>query len=230
MCGRFTLTLVDPAVLAAEFALGGPLPSLTPRYNIAPTQPVAVVIRAPNESHNRLGLMRWGLVPRWAKDRRVGPRLINARAETLHQKPSFRGALRRRRCLVLADGFYEWQKRAGGAPQPYFITLAERRPFGFAGLWERWRDPASGEELVTCTLITTAADARLAPIHERMPVVLPREAYAAWLAPELTDPQAARALLRPLPAESWRAWPVSRRVNNPAHDDPALIAPLEAEN
>ena len=230
MCGRFTLTLVDPAVLAAEFTLSGPLPPLAPRYNIAPTQPVAVVIHASGESHNRLGVMRWGLVPHWAKDRSIGPRLINARAETLHQKPSFRQALQRRRCLVVADGFYEWQKRADGARQPYFITLEERRPFGFAGLWERWRDPASGEELVTCTLITTAAGGRLAPIHERMPVILPREAYAAWLAPELTDPQAARALLRPLPAENLCAWPVSRRVNSPANDDPELIAPLEAEN
>ena len=230
MCGRFTLTLVDPAVLAAEFALSGLLPPLALRYNIAPTQPVATVIHAPNESHNRLGLMRWGLIPRWAKDRSIGARLINARAETVHQKPSFRQALHRRRCLVLADGFYEWQKRAEGARQPYFVTLKERRPFGFAGLWERWRDPASGEELTTCTLITTAANALLAPIHERMPVILPREAYAAWLDPTLTDPQAVRALLRPLPAERLRAWPVSRRVNSPANDDPALLEEVGTGN
>ena len=215
--------MVDPAVLVAEFALGGPLPPLAPRYNIAPTQPVATVIRAPDAEHNRLLLMRWGLVPRWAKDRRIGARLINARAETVHQKPSFREALRRRRCLVVADGFYEWQKSASGARQPYFITLKERRPFGFAGLWERWRDPAGGEELTTCTLITTAANALVASIHERMPVILPREAYAAWLNPTLTDLRAVRALLRSLPAEQLCAWPVSRRVNSPANDDPALL-------
>ncbi len=226
MCGRFTLTLVDPATLMAEFALGGELPPLAPRYNIAPTQPVAAVVRAPNAEHNRLVLMRWGLIPRWAKDRRIGARLINARAETLHQKPSFRDALRRRRCLVVADGFYEWQKRPA-ARQPYFVTLQERRPFGFAGLWERWRDPASGKELTTCTLITTAANALLAPIHERMPLILPHEVYAAWLDPTLTDPQAARALLRPLPAEALRAWPVSWRVNSPANDEPSLLEPLE---
>ncbi len=229
MCGRFTLTLIDPAVLAAEFALGGELPPLTPRYNIAPTQPVATVIHAPNESHNRLGLMRWGLIPRWAKDRSIGARLINARAETVHQKPSFREALRRRRCLVVADGFYEWQKRGGGARQPYFVTLKERRPFGFAGLWERWRDPHSGEELITCTLITAAANALVAPIHHRMPVILPREAYATWLDPTLTAPHAARALLRPLSAEQLRAWPVSRRVNSPANDDLTLLEEVSAQ-
>ena len=229
MCGRFTLTLVDPAVLAAEFSLVGPLPTLAPRYNIAPTQPVATVIRAPDGERNWLVLMRWGLIPRWAKERSIGARLINARAETVHQKPSFRDALRRRRCLVVADGFYEWRKTAT-ARQPYFVTLRERRPFGFAGLWERWRDPHTGEELTTCTLITAPANAQVAPIHERMPVILPREVYAAWLDPALTDPRVARELLRPLPAEEMRAWPVSRRVNNPANDDPTLLQPLAEDD
>lgn len=224
MCGRFTLTELQPDVLIARFDLRGDLPPLAPRYNIAPTQPVAIVRRETSDSPNRLAIVRWGLVPAWAQDPRLGSRLINARAESLHEKPSFRAAFRRRRCLVLADGFYEWQALPDGGKQPIFITLVERGPFAFAGLWERWSDPHSGGELETCTIITTAPNALLAPIHTRMPAILPREHYALWLDPQQTDPGILLPLLAPYPAEALQAWPVSRRVNDPAHDDPELIA------
>lgn len=224
MCGRFTLTELQPDVLTTVFEVGGDLPPLAPRYNIAPTQPVATVLREPADATNRLVLLRWGLVPSWSKDLSIGSRLINARAETIHEKPSFRAAFKRRRCLILADGFYEWQKQPDGSRQPLFITLVERGPFAFAGLWERWIHPQSGGELDTCAIITTEPNALMASIHNRMPVILPREQYAHWLDPREQDPGALLPLLVPYPAEQMQAWPVSRRVNSPAQDDAGLIA------
>jgi len=223
MCGRFTLTELDPAVLTETFFLGGGVPNLPPRYNIAPTQPVATVVRDVEHGDNRLVLMRWGLIPHWAKDPKIGNKLINARGETVHEKPSFRAALRRRRCLIVADGFYEWQAQPDGPKQPMYITLVDHQPFGFAGLWEQWTEPDSGDTLTTCTIITTSPNALLKPIHNRMPVILPREDYAAWLDPERSDPAQVMPLLRPYPAERMTAYPVSRRVNAPTFDDPSLI-------
>ncbi len=223
MCGRFTLTELDPTVLTETFSLGGGVPDLPPRYNIAPTQTVATVVRDAGQATNRLVLMRWGLIPHWAKDPGIGSKLINARGETVNEKPSFRVALRRRRCLVVADGFYEWQAQPQGPKQPMYITLADHRPFGFAGLWEQWTEPESGDTATTCTIITTQPNALMAPIHNRMPVILPRADYAAWLDPERTDPAQVMPLLRPYDAGQMVAYPVSRRVNAPTDDDPSLI-------
>src|SRR5262245_35107324 len=174
MCGRFTLA-TSRAQLADLFRLAGG-PELPLRYNIAPTQPVPVV-RAAGDGR-ALALARWGLIPRWATDPAIGNRLINARSETVAEKPSFRDAFRKRRCLIPATGFYEWAKTAGGK-QPYHFRLLDGRPFAFAGLWERW--DRGGEPVESCTILTTAANAVVRPVHERMPVILPAEAFAAWL-------------------------------------------------
>lgn len=221
MCGRFTLT-ISPAELQDQFSLTErPSPDLAPRYNIAPSQAVAVVT---NSAERKLELFQWGLIPSWAKDPKIGNKLINARAETLAEKPSFRTALKRRRCLVLADGFYEWQKTATGKT-PMYIQMDDGRPFGFAGLWEVWQPP-DGSLLKTCTIITTAPNALLEPIHNRMPVILPPEAYAAWLNPAELPAEQVLPLLRPFDAERMQARPVSTRVNSPGFDAPECIAPL----
>lgn len=222
MCGRFTLTELEPDVLTEVFDLSGALPRLEPRYNIAPSQPIATVIRDRTRGENRMGFMRWGLIPSWAKDPRIGSKMINARGETVHEKPSFRAAFKRRRCLIIADGFYEWQKQ-GDSKQPVYITLQQDKPFAFAGLWEQWTDRESGGELTTCTIITTGPNDLVRPIHDRMPVILGREDYARWLRTDERDAEALLPLLRPYPAAQMTAWPVSRRVNSPANDDAALI-------
>lgn len=219
MCGRFTLT-VSPDQLRAAFDLAeAPPADLAPRYNIAPSQPVAVI---PNEDPRRVALFQWGLVPVWAKDPKIGNSLINARGETVAEKPAFRAAFKRRRCLVLADGFYEWKREAGGAKTPMYIQLSDGRPFAFAGLWETWRAPEG--ERRTCTIITTTPNALMAPIHDRMPVILPPAAYAAWLTPGELPAVEALALLQPYPAEALTARAVSTRVNNPRVDGPELLA------
>ncbi|MCS7040325.1 MAG: SOS response-associated peptidase, partial [Anaerolineae bacterium] len=183
MCGRFTLTASGDE-LASLFDLEQ-APNLEPRYNIAPTQPVAVV-RLDREGRRReFTLMRWGLIPSWAKDIHIGNRLINARAETLTEKPAFRTAFRRRRCLIPANGFYEWQKPTAGRKQPYFIGLPDRRPFAFAGLWEHW-EGADGSVLDSCAIITTAANERVRVLHDRMPVILERTDFGDWLDPTTT--------------------------------------------
>jgi putative SOS response-associated peptidase YedK len=221
MCGRFTLT-VDPDELQQRFGLSQPPPAdLAPRYNIAPSQAVAVVANAPER---KLELFQWGLIPSWAKDPKIGNKLINARAETLAEKPAFRTALKRRRCLVVADGFYEW-KKLDGRKQPMYIQLKDGRPFAFAGLWEVWRSP-EGEPLKTCTIITTEPNTLLEDIHNRMPAILPPEAYDVWLAPGELSADAALPLLRPYDAAEMRAVPVSTRVNSPSDDSPELVLPL----
>jgi putative SOS response-associated peptidase YedK len=223
MCGRFALTQTDEEKLVETFSLGGALPDLSPRYNIAPTQPVATVMYDAERGENRLVLMRWGLIPSWAKDPRIGSKMINARGETVHEKPSFRAALRKRRCLVIADGFYEWQAQPDGPKQPMFITLPDRQLFGIAGLYEFWTEPESGDTLTTCTIITTTPNELLAQVHTRMPVILPRASYVAWLNPDYTDPVQVMPLIQPYPAGQMAYYPVSRRVNHTANDDPALI-------
>ncbi len=221
MCGRFTLT-VDPDELQQQFGLKEPPPAeLAPRYNIAPSQAVAVIA---NNKDRVLELFQWGLVPSWAKDPKIGNKMINARAETLPEKPSFRAALKRRRCLVVADGFYEW-KKAGTAKTPMYIQLKDGRPFAFAGLWEVWQPP-DGSLLKTCTIITTEPNALMASIHNRMPAILPREAYDAWLTPGELPSVDAMALLKPYDPAQMKATPVSSRVNSPAVDVPELVLPL----
>ncbi|GAB4424866.1 MAG: SOS response-associated peptidase [Chloroflexi bacterium OHK40] len=220
MCGRFSLA-VPAEQLATQFALTE-APALSPRYNIAPTQEVAVV-RA-GDRGRELAMFRWGLVPPWATDPSIGARMINARSETAAEKPAFRGAMRQRRCLIPASGFYEWQAQPGGK-QPFYIGLADGQPFALAGLWEHWRSP-EGQWLLTCTILTTTANELVQPLHDRMPVIVPPKQYDHWLDPGITDAGPLQELLVPFPAAQMRAYPVSRAVNRVTNDDPSLIAPL----
>lgn len=219
MCGRFTLA--TPAeIIAAAFDITEPV-ELRPRYNIAPSQDV-VVVRRSAEGGRRLAFLRWGLIPSWAKDPAIGNRMINARAETLAEKPAYRGALRARRCLVLADGFYEWQA-TGARKQPYHFRLRDGRPFGFAGLWERWSATDSAQ-VESCTIVTTSANEVVRPVHDRMPVIVPEPAYDRWLAHEPLSAEELAALLDSRVAAELTATAVSLRVNNPANDDPGCLA------
>lgn len=222
MCGRFTLT-IDPADLQDAFYwVDFSNIDFSPRYNIAPTQPVAVV---PNTGENKLDFFLWGLIPSWARDPKIGSRLINARSETLAEKPSFRAAYRRRRCLILADGFYEWQKVTGSKTKiPTYIRLKSGAPFAFAGLWEDWHSP-DGSQILSCTIITTRPNEVLKPIHSRMPVILPPAAYELWLDPAEKTSGQLQHLLRPYPSEGIEAYPVSRLVNNPRNDSPGCVLP-----
>jgi putative SOS response-associated peptidase YedK len=225
MCGRYSLTTPVEALRRVFGFLEQP--NLAPGYNIAPTHQVAA-LRLGADGERHFVRLRWGLVPAWAKDLSIGARMINARAESVAEKPAFRAAFRQRRCLVMADGFYEWQKRDKGPKQPFRVTLADGGPFGFAGLWESWTDKGSGETVETCTIVTTDANELLAPIHDRMPVILVPGDVAAWLN-TAAPPEAALALLRPCPAGVLVAYPVSTRVNKVANDDPGVIAPLQEE-
>jgi putative SOS response-associated peptidase YedK len=209
-------------VIAEQFAVFE-VPPFTARFNIAPTQPVPVIRLAPEQAEPRRELvwLRWGLVPSWAQDVSIGGRLINARAETAASKPAFRAAMRRRRCLVAADGFYEW-RADGRKKQPYFIHFRDDRAFAFAGLWEAW-EGAQQAVVESCTLLTTEANDLVRPIHDRMPVILPPESYGAWLDPAVEDPQALMRLLVPHPSDPLEAYAVSGFVNSPAYDSPQCI-------
>ncbi len=219
MCGRYSLTSPVESVVQL-FALDA-RPNLPPRYNIAPTQEVAV-LRTEGGART-LGLMRWGLVPAWAKAVSIGAKMINARAETVAKKPTFRSAFKRRRCLIPADGFYEWQARGRGPKQPYRVTLLEGLPFAFAGLWEAWQEPG-GDELASCAIITTKANQLLQEIHPRMPVILDSTDYGQWLDVDSATP--VQSLLRPAPDDWLMAYPVSTRINNVRYDDAACIEPI----
>jgi putative SOS response-associated peptidase YedK len=231
MCGRYAITL-PPEAVRAFFAFAES-PSFPPRYNIAPTQPIPVVVAAP---HSRGGarhfqLMRWGFLPGFVKDPKVFPLLINARAETLAEKPSFRAALKRRRCLVIADGFYEWRRdeasgaRRGTPRRPFLIRLIERGPIGFAGLYETYCD-ATGGEIDTALIITTAANALISQLHVRMPAILDRHDFAAWLDVDEIGPDNAVALLRPAPDSMLELFEVGPAVNRAANDDVSLQKPV----
>jgi putative SOS response-associated peptidase YedK len=221
MCGRFTLTITPEQLQEAIPGLITPA-GMAPRYNIAPSQPVAVV---PNDGQNRLDFYVWGLIPSWAKDPSIGSRMINARGETLVEKPSFRSAFRRRRCLIPADGFYEWRQNPGGKGKtPIYIKLKSGEPFAFAGLWENWNSP-DGSNILSCTIITTTPNPLMEPIHNRMPVILPREAYDRWLEPGEVNPAQLQDLIRPYPAEAMTAYAVSTLVNRPENDLAACIQP-----
>jgi len=218
MCGRFAF--YSPAeATAALFGAAGSL-EVGPRFNIAPTQDIAAVRdREQKEDGRELVALRWGLVPFWAKDPAIGNRMINARAETVAEKPAFRAAYRRRRCLVLADGFYEWH-RDGSVKIPWYISLASEEPFAFAGLWEHWRSKETDESLESATLITTQANEFLAPLHHRMPVILDADRAERWLA---GDDELVTTAAQDCPR--LRAWPVDRRVNNARNEGDDLIEP-----
>lgn len=222
MCGRFTLT-ADPNDLREAFPwLNIPQP-LQARYNIAPSQPVAVVA---NDGKQTLDYFAWGLVPSWAKDPSIGSRMINARAETLVEKPSYRNAFRRRRCLIPADGFYEWMQQPGSkAKTPMLIRMQSGKPFAFGGLWELWNSP-DGSQILSCAIITTAPNPLMAAIHNRMPLILPETAYDAWLDPGEARGDALQALLQPYPPQEMEAFPVSTLVNSPANDVPDCVRPI----
>jgi putative SOS response-associated peptidase YedK len=230
MCGRYTLTRQESLLEDLEASLGTAAQSAwwKPRFNIAPTQPAPVVIL--RDGTRLVEMMRWGLVPHWAtKPGAKPPLMINARVESLQDKPMFRDALARRRCLVPADGFYEWKRggsRAKTPPQPMYIHPAPRHTIAFAGLWSRAHTEA-GDQL-SFTIVTCPPNELVAPIHDRMPIVLPPTAYAAWLDPSL-DGEGARALLETPPSDGWVVDPVSTRVNTAQHDDPELIAPIALE-
>ena len=222
MCGRYTLSSPTDEI-ASLFDLVA-VPDIPPRYNVAPTQEAAVVrVVAPGEPR-RLDLLRWGLIPYWAEDASIGNRMINARSESVADKPAYRRSFRRQRCLIPTDGFYEWQK-VGKLKQPYHIRRKDRHPFAFAGLWERWRDPDK-KLLESFTILTTDANELIRPLHNRMPVIIDRKDFDLWLDPEAQDPAALLALLVPAPPEEMETVPVSRAVNSPAHDAADCIAPL----
>lgn len=223
MCGRFTLTL-EPGELQALLDLGPFIHIVQPRYNIAPTQPIPIV---KDPTTRAVELYRWGLVPFWSKDLDIGNRLINARSETAAEKPAFRAAFKYRRCLILADGFYEWKKELQSkAKTPYLFKLKDDSPFTFAGLYEHW-EPPEGGELHTCTILTCEPNELVGRMHNRMPVMLDAEARWRWLDPEL-DSRSLQALLKPYPADQMKAYPVSKAVNSPGNDTPDVVEPVEA--
>jgi putative SOS response-associated peptidase YedK len=222
MCGRFTATF-EFREIKLRWNIQNDIPLLAPRYNIAPSQEVPIIVLT--DAGNELKQMRWGLVPSWTNDPSIGNRMINARAETLTEKPSFKGLLRNRRCLVPADGFYEWRKE-GKRKVPVWIHLKNREPFVFAGLWDRWRDPAGGE-IDSFTIITTKPNTLLRPIHDRMPAILDNIAGKSWLDPLfVTEPTMLPGLLQPFPAEPMEAHDVSSLVNSPVNDSAQCIAPV----
>jgi putative SOS response-associated peptidase YedK len=223
MCGRFTLRDC-PKELLDSFEAESQL-EWEPRFNIAPSQSVAVIRNDPNGGRPAAAMFRWGLIPSWADDIRIGNRLINARAETIVAKPSFQQALQSRRCLVLADGFYEW-KKSGKAKQPYFIHMADGRPFVFAGLWERWAKSLPAIE--SCTIITTTPNALVADIHDRMPVILANDAAIIWLDQNVKDAALLSSLLVPYPDAELVAYPVGPLVNSPQHDSADCIQPIKS--
>lgn len=222
MCGRFTLSQPTDAI-ASAFNLPE-IPSLEPRYNIAPTQSIPAILLTPEQNERQLQMLHWGLIPAWAKDASISAKLINARSETASDKPSFKSALKRRRCLIIADGFYEWQ-RQDGKKQPYYFRLESGQPFAFAGLWENWRSP-DGEAIASCTILTTEANDLLRPIHDRMPVILDAKDYDTWLDLEIQQPELVQPLLHPYPANLMSSYAVSTKVNNPKNNTPECINSL----
>lgn len=219
MCGRFTLTL-NPADFQDAFPGFGFPAQFAPRFNIAPSQPLLAI---PNDGAKQATFFLWGFIPSWAKDSGFDRRLINARGETLAEKPSFKGAFKYRRCLILADGFYEWQG-TGKQKTPHFIFMKSRQPFAFAGIWSDW-ESSDGSRLKTCTIVTTTPNKLMKPIHKRMPVILQPAAYSAWLAPNPNP--SLLSLLKPYPAEKMDAHPVSDLVNNPKNDRAECVVPLQ---
>ena len=220
MCGRFAF--YSPAEAVVRLFSAEAVEDLPPRYNIAPTQN-APVVRQSADGKREFIQLRWGLIPFWAKDPSIGNRMINARAETVASKPAFRNAFRKKRCIVIADGFYEWQKRPGGK-QPWYIAMSTGEPFAMAGLWESWRATEDDDRLDTCTIITTRPNEMMARLHNRMPVILTQDAVDCWLDPS-SDTDTLESVLGPVEEDLLNAVEVSRRVNNPANEGPELILP-----
>lgn len=223
MCGRFTLS-VFPEVLTQIFEVEK-IPDFKPQYNIAPTQMVLVVLYNSEGNKRKIQRLRWGLIPSWAKDQSMGAKLINARAETVAEKPAFRRAFKRQRCLVVADGFYEWQQQ-DGKKQPYYFRLSNGKPFGFAGLWEEWQS-SEQERIKSCTILTTQANELLQMVHDRMPVILQQENYDLWLDPQVHDVELLQPLLRPYPSEAMTSYPVTTLVNSPRNNSAECITPVK---
>ncbi len=228
MCGRFTsasqLSLLAERFRAEPAGVEGHQPS----WNVAPASDILVVVASPDGAR-QLRELRWGLVPRWAKDAKAGNRMINLRAESVREKKSWRSSLARKRCMIPIDGFYEWQDQGRGRrKQPFYITARDGGPLALAGLWATWRDPeAPDEELWTCTILTTTANQLMASVHDRMPVILPPEAWDAWLDPDNTDVEQLAEMLNPAPEELLTLWPVDPAVGNPRNNRPDLVEPLE---
>jgi len=224
MCGRYTLS--TPSDLLADLMEVQETPQLSQRFNIAPTQEAPILRLADDPSpHREIVLLKWGLVPFWAKDPTIGNRMINARAETVAEKPSFRDSFKKRRCIVLTDGFYEWQK-TGSGKQPYFFRLQSQQPFGMAGLWDRW-EKGDGQPLETFTILTTEPNELVATAHHRMPVILNPRQIELWLDPATDSSSAFGPFWDPYPAADMQGFPVSTYVNNPANDTPRCIEPLK---
>jgi putative SOS response-associated peptidase YedK len=229
MCGRF-VSATPPDQVAAYFGAEAPEALLEPSWNVAPTTDVYAVLADGSTRH--LDAFHWGLVPRWAKDVKIGSRMINARAESLATKGAYKHAFQRRRCIVPADGFYEWQKRPGQkAKQPYFIHRPDGEPYAFAGLWETWKGPdGKGDEVLrSCTIITTTPNSEMAKIHDRMPVILPPDAWDTWLDPEQQDLELLGRLLVPAPPQLITLRPISTQVNNVRNDGPELMDEAEPQ-
>lgn len=222
MCGRFTLT-ADPKAIQQAFDLDNITGELQPRYNIAPSQPVAVIT---NQNPKELTYLKWGLVPSWSKDPAIGNKMINARSETAAEKPSFRNAFKRRRCLIPANGFFEWTKQ-GKKKIPMYIHLEDNPVFAFAGLWEVWQSP-DGSELQTCTILTTEPNDLIRPLHHRMAVILKPDTYDMWLSPNELPADVLMPLMTAYPQEKMRVYEVSTQVNSPANDNPSVLEPFDS--
>jgi putative SOS response-associated peptidase YedK len=226
MCGRYRLSR-RKQIIEEHFDSVSEEEDWSPRYNIAPTQPVPIIRQHPKE-HRDLSLVRWGLIPSWAKDASSSAQMINARSETAATKPAFRDALASRRCLVPADGFYEWL-RTGKTKQPFCFEVNDGELFAFAGLWERWKDP-SGHWIKSCSILTTTPNAVTSAVHDRMPVILDRADYDVWLDPGMKNVDALTKMLKPYDARAMRTYPVSNRVNHVANDDAVCSQPIELES
>ncbi len=224
MCGRFTFH-TGSADLQTLFNLGPVSKEIRPSYNIAPTHSVLTVVQ--RDGTNTLESMQWGLVPVWAQDPKIGSKMINARAETISEKPSFKRLLKSRRCLILADGFYEWRQGEGKKKTPLHIRMKSEQPFAFAGLYDTWTPP-QGDPLTSCTIITTTANELMATFHHRMPVILPQPNYARWLDPSFQDTETLLSFLTPYPASEMVAYAVSDQVNSPNQNSPRLIEAVPA--
>ncbi|MDJ0773558.1 MAG: SOS response-associated peptidase [Mastigocoleus sp. MO_167.B18] len=222
MCGRFTLS-ATPEAIAEEFNIKN-IPDFKPTYNVAPTQNVLAVLNEEKTLQHQFKKLRWGLIPSWAKDFSIAARLINARSETVAEKPAFRSPYKRRRCLVVADGFFEWKKQKD-KKQPFYFELQNKHPFAFAGLWEKWNSP-QGEEIKSCTILTVAANQLLQQYHHRMPLILKQQDYDLWLDPLIQTPDLLQHLLSPYPAEDMKSYKVSSLVNNPKHNTYQCIEPV----
>ena len=223
MCGRYTLSSPGDEI-ALLFDLQEWLP-FPPRYNLAPTQEAAVVrVTAPGEPR-RLDFLKWGFIPYWAKEAAIGNRMINARAESVAEKPAYKFSFKKKRCLIPADGFYEW-KPEGKGKQPYLIRRKDRKPFAFAGLWSTWKDPEREQPVETFTILTTDANGLIRPLHDRMPVILQKDEFDLWLDPKIEDAARLQPLLDPAPGDDWETVPVSRAVNRPSYNEPDCIEPL----